>query len=98
MTTETNKIENAVIALVTKGLDFEAYSNIESRNTFIGIRSKTKKFVWDWFKAHNYYMGGTTMDFDHSYFQNSGKIRKSVMHRIRTRANYETLLGVQLSF
>lgn len=94
----TTQVENAVIAIASKGLDFEAYTNIESRDTFIGIK-ETKKFVWDWFKAHTYYVDGiVSMDFDHSYSQNTGRTKKSVMHRINTRAKYENLLGLELSF
>lgn len=90
-------IDNVLNAISEKGLTFEAYSNVEQRDTHIGICSK--RSVWDWFVAHNYYRDGiVSMDVEHTYSQNTGRVKKSIMHRINLRHKYESLLNVKLSF
>lgn len=98
MSTQSLSIDNFLTALASSNLEFEATTNIESRDTFVGIRG-SKKFTWDWFEGHTYYSTeGTSLRFNHTFSQNSGKVRKSLMHRIRTEDKYRNLLGVEVTF
>jgi hypothetical protein len=88
--------DQIIAALLNQGLKFEAFSSVEERDTYIGI--STKQAHWDWFKGHTFSNGSICMSADHTYNQNIGKTRKSIMHRIKLEMKYKELLGVEVSF
>lgn len=74
---------NLINALKNKGISYEVMGNQ------IGIR--TGKHVWFWFNDH----GGYLM-FDHSYSQNTGRIKSGVMTGIRAKMAIKKRTGVEL--
>ena len=76
------------------GIKIEFYSNVETRETWFGFKSK--KYFWVWLRAYNFTTPevNTTFFFDHSYNQNIGISTRGIRRGMKFENQLLKLLSV----